>query len=342
MTEGDMLIVIPCLNEEVRLGPLLDQFASENPNALIVVADGGSTDRSRNIVAERAAASPLKLVLLDNPAKIQAAGVNLAVKRYGTDREWLVRVDAHCAYPCDYARRLVEAGRERRASSVVVPMVTTGESCFQVAAAAAQNSVLGTGGSPHRHVGAGRFVDHGHHALMRIGSFKRAGGYCEDLAANEDAELDHRLAKLGERIWLEPSLALTYSPRATASALWLQYFRYGRGRARMLLMHRARPKTRQILPLGVPIASAMALLASFSWWFAAPLIIWTSLLLAASCALGIREGRGCALLSGAAAGIMQFAWGSGFLFEALRPTRFTAPSHRHTELSEFWPPDASL
>ena len=42
---------------------------------------------------------------------------------------------------------LVETAQARNATSVVVPMVTVGEGCFQKAAAASQNSLLGHGGS---------------------------------------------------------------------------------------------------------------------------------------------------------------------------------------------------
>jgi succinoglycan biosynthesis protein ExoA len=316
MTGDGLLIVIPCLNEETHLPDLLEQFVVENPDALIVVADGGSTDRSCEIVSKRATDIP-NLVLLENPSRTQAAGVNLAVSRHGADREWLLRIDAHCQYPSDYASRLLEIALERRASCVVIPMVTRGKSCFQTAVAAAQNSVLGTGGSPHRHVGLGSFVDHGHHALMPIELFRNANGYREDMVANEDAELDHRFIKRGAQIWLEPSLALTYFPRANPAALWRQYFNYGRGRARTLLMHRVRPKPRQVLPVAVPAAMISMALAPFSLWFAAPAAIWLSLLIAAGLIIGVRERAPCALLSGAAAGIMHLAWGLGFLLEAL-------------------------
>ena len=44
-----MLIVIPCLNEEAHLPGLLAQLLDENPDARIVVADGGSTDASLRV-----------------------------------------------------------------------------------------------------------------------------------------------------------------------------------------------------------------------------------------------------------------------------------------------------
>ncbi|MFD2578382.1 glycosyltransferase [Novosphingobium colocasiae] len=150
----DVLVVIPCLNEEAHLPRLLDGLLRHARGETIVVADGGSTDRSRRIVADLARRSS-RLHLLDNPAKLQSAAVNLAARRFGAGARWLVRIDAHCDYPDDYVGALLAAAMARRATSVVVPMVSVGRGCFQRAAAAAQNSVLGTGGSPHRHLGRG-------------------------------------------------------------------------------------------------------------------------------------------------------------------------------------------
>lgn len=318
LAAGAVLVVIPCLNEAASLPALLvQQLADTGDDATIVVADGGSTDGSRAIVERLAAAHP-RLVLLDNPARLQSAGINLAVRRHGESARWLVRIDAHCDYPSDYVRRLVAVAGERNATSVVVPMASRGIGCFQIAAATAQNSRLGTGGSPHRHVGEGRYVDHGHHALMDLALFRAVGGYREDMPTNEDAELDLRLLEAGGRLWLEPGLALLYYPRASPAALWRQYRRYGQGRMRTLRLHRRRPKLRQTLPLAVPVAALLALAAPVSLVFAVPLLAWAALCLGAGVAIGARTGGGCAMASGVAAMTMHLAWGLGFLGEAMR------------------------
>lgn len=326
----DLLIVVPCLNEERHLPGLLSRLRADSPDALIVVADGGSTDASRTIVSA-AARSDSRVVLLDNPQRIQSAGINRAVAAHGAGHRWLLRIDAHCDYPPGYAAGLLAAAAREAATSVVVPMVSRGVGCFQRAAAAAQNSVLGTGGSPHRHLGQGRFVDHGHHALMRLDLFSRVGGYREDMSHNEDAELDLRLIGAGGRIWLEPACAITYYPRADAAGLWRQYLGYGSGRARTLRLHRQRPKLRQIVPLAVPAAAGLALLAPLSAVLvptlapilvpilALPLIAYLALVLGAGLVVGARAGGGCALASGVPAMIAHFAWGLGFVRGLIRP-----------------------
>ncbi|UYY57056.1 glycosyltransferase family 2 protein [Sphingomonas sp. S2-65] len=313
---ADILVVIPCLNEEAHLPSLLEQLLTDDGDFLLVVADGGSDDRSRSIVKE-VASRDARVVLMDNPGRLQSCGVNRAVQQHGNGRTFLVRIDAHCAYPAGYVRGLVATARQVEAVSVVVPMVTMGVTCFQKACAAAQNSVLGTGGSAHRHLGSGRFVDHGHHALMRISAFRQVGGYDETMSHNEDAELDHRLSNLGA-IWLEPKHAITYFPRRAPLGLWKQYLGYGGGRARTLWLHRMRPRLRQMLPLAVPVSILLA--PGALWWpvLALPLLGWLSLSLAAGIVIGARTRSPCEMLAGVAAMIMHLAWGCGFLLEWAR------------------------
>jgi len=313
-----ILIVIPCLNEAQNLPRLIAQFACDAPGAMIVVADGGSTDGSQAIVAE-AANRHANLRLLDNPAKLQSAGINRAVAAYGNEHLWLLRVDAHCTYPPDYAGILVEAADRMAADSVVVPMVTRGDTCLQRAIAAAQNSKLGTGGSLHRHIGDGQFVDHGHHALFKLEPFVQAGGYDEGFSHNEDAELDCRLVQGGARIWLEPSAHLTYLPRRTFGALFKQYRGYGRGRARTVRKHMLALKRRQQLPLLVlpaVAAGGFGLLLSVVWPLAGVLVLPALIWLFGSIAYGLYlavSSRGfCTSMAGLAAATMHLAWSIGY------------------------------
>ncbi|MDT0574673.1 glycosyltransferase family 2 protein [Croceicoccus sp. F390] len=310
----NILAVIPCLNEADHLGPLIDQMLADPAIGLLVVADGGSDDGSRAIVSARMADNP-RLALLDNADRIQSAGINRAVARYGTGFAWFLRIDAHCIYPDDYAGILVASAARHDATAVVVPMLTHARAGFQCAVAAAQNSILGTGGSPHRHVDRGRFVDHGHHALIDLAMFRKLGGYCEAMPCNEDAELDHRQARAGGRIWLEPAAAICYFPRRTPQALWRQYLNYGIGRARNLRRHGEMPRLRQLLPVAVPLAVAAVPLALVHWIFAVPAALWIGACLAGGFVVGARAGGGWALGAGAAAAIMHLAWGSGFIRE---------------------------
>lgn len=319
------LIIVPTLNEARHIGPLLDALSVEAGalDARIIVADGGSTDGTQAIVTEKAGTDS-RIALMHNPRRIQSAAINLATAQFGDDAEYLIRIDAHGAYPSDYCRKLVAEADERGVASIVVPMTTIGHAAFQRAVATAQNSAIGTGGSAHRTGKQVGPVDHGHHALMRISAFRAAGGYDETFRCNEDAELDFRLRRAGNTIWLTDRTAMTYFPRATMSGLFRQYFGYGGGRARNILKHRMRPRARQMAPLAILPVVLLAALSLWHWAFLIPLAFWGFVCIA----LGIHAARkhypeyGMPMhlspLVGWAAMIMHFAWSSGFWLHVMQ------------------------
>jgi succinoglycan biosynthesis protein ExoA len=313
-SEGERAFaVIPCLNEAAHIEALVRHLLDDPDwrDPLVVIADGGSTDGTVQIV-HALAAEDRRVRLVDNPRRLQASAVNLAAARYGRGRRYMVRVDAHAGYPNAYVSRLISEARRTGAASVVVAMDTVGQGGFQSAAAAAQNSLLGVGGSAHRMGRASRWVDHGHHALFDLDRFFGIGGYDESFRANEDAEFDVRLGQNGGQVWLSGEVRVTYYPRATAISLFRQYLHYGQGRARTLLRHRMRPRLRQLLPAAVFPAAVLAPLGLFEPAMALPAAAWLGGCLVGGVALGLKSGRREAFGAGAAAAVMHLGWSIGF------------------------------
>lgn len=324
---GKVLAIVPCLNEAAHITGVLDQLLRDPAlaEAMVVVADGGSQDGTRELVHDYAQRDS-RVRLLANPKKLQSAGVNLAVERFGAEVDWIARIDAHAGYPEGYVTTLLRVAAEQGADSVVVSMDTQGLGCFQRAAAAAQNSALGAGGSAHRRMGVSGWVDHGHHALFRRYAFLAAGGYDETFSHNEDAELDVRLGARGARIWLTDQAPVIYYPRSTARALWRQYQNYGRGRARTVLKHRVRLKPRQAAPLAIAPAVLLALASPLHPIFAAPAALWIAACLSVGLLVGLKARSACACASGVAAMIMHLAWSLGFWRQLLDRRRTATPA----------------
>ncbi|MEL6666867.1 MAG: glycosyltransferase, partial [Pseudomonadota bacterium] len=114
------MVVIPTLNEEgyieaclrSLLGGAADRYAA-------VVCDGGSTDRTQEIVDDLSAEFP-QLSLLKNPKKLQSAAVNLAVSQLALpETQYVIRCDAHSTYPDNFLNDIVQSLETTGAASVV-------------------------------------------------------------------------------------------------------------------------------------------------------------------------------------------------------------------------------
>jgi succinoglycan biosynthesis protein ExoA len=321
-----VLVVIPCLNEEHHIESVITKILAEQHRVdlKLVVADGGSTDGTKAIV-NRITATSDRVLMMENPERIQAVAVNSAVRNFGTGARFLIRIDAHARYPARYCESLIKTQARTRAESVVVSMRAEGNTCFRRAAATAQNSILGNGGSAHRNESEGEWVEHGHHALITIEAFNAIGGYDETFSHNEDAELDARLIGHGFHIFLTGDTYVTYFPRATPIGLFRQYFNFGRGRAKNFLKHRAGTKPRHLVLTVVAPAMCLAALTPLAPVCAVPATAWAALCLGYGALLGVRSRDLCAAASGVAAIAMQAGWSFGFfagLWGALQARQF--------------------
>lgn len=315
-----VIVGIPAFNEERHIERCIRSLVGNDPwmHALkIIVADGGSSDRTRDVVQALRGEFP-NLDLIENRQRLQSAAMNLIAERASpADDAIIVRCDAHATYPVDYVRRVVtmlaSCGTEVAALATVMDARGDGN-CFQRALAWIIDTPLGSGGSAHRGGTRSGFVDHGHHAAFRLSWFRTVGGYDPNFSHNEDAELDHRFGRAGGRIWLEADIRFNYVVRDNPGGLARQYASYGAGRAANLIKHRARPRLRQLIPAINLAALGLCALASLVWPFAlAPIGLYLLTLLAASLACVFSLVSVCGLWAGPALAILHNAWAVGFL-----------------------------
>lgn len=311
-----VLAVIPTLDEAENIGAIVRTLAREKerlPNLEIVVADGGSRDGTQRIVTRLTSEMPF-LYLINNPARIQGAAVNLAARFWSGHVDILIRCDGHALYHDRHIERLLHSLSRIGADSVVIPMDSAGHTGFQKAVAWASDNFVGSGGSAHRAGRASGFVDHGHHAAFRLAAFLAVGGYDEDFTHNEDAELDCRLAAAGYSIYLDADIRIAYYARASVLALWKQYFLYGCGRSRTMRKHPESLRLRQLAVMVHAVLFISSVLAA-AWTGNLLCLAWPVLYLAAlayaSAAIAIRKHSLWGLLSGPAAATMHTAWACG-------------------------------
>lgn len=318
-------VVIPVLNEESRIGECLASVRAQTyPRKLIevIVADGGSSDRTRDLVAVMAARDD-RIRLIENPRRNQAAGLNLAIA--ASRGEVIARLDGHAAWRPWHLEHCVRLLEETGADNVGGTMEGVGDSVFTWATAVATASPFGMGGARYRYARKMTVTDTVFLGCFLRSALDRVGPFNERLPPHEDYELNHRLRVTGGTIVFSPDIPTKYWVRDSWVHLAQQFFRYGRGKARVTRM------TRGVLRpyhLGPPVlvattaaAGVLALMGTRQ-----PLL-----------ALGVGYGTGC-LIAGLWAGrrakpqvqalvpvifpVLHYSWGLGFIAGILsrRPT----------------------
>jgi succinoglycan biosynthesis protein ExoA len=308
--------LLPVYNEVDHIDACLESLVVQDyPGPWeIVVAEGGSTDGSR----ERLAAWQARLEnlrIIDNPERVQTHGINRAGRQAAG--EILCRVDGHTIYAPDYLRRSVEALLGSEAVAVGGLMRPEGRTPFGRAVATALTSPLAVGPGRFHYSDRRQEADTAYLSTFRRADFLAAGGYrLFPSGVGEDAELHHRWRRAGRTILLDPAIRSTYRPRETPRAFWRQFFRYGWSKAEMLYLNGRWPSWRPLAPLGLVTGlTAASLYALFTgrWWPPAALLVaW--LLVLGGAALPSSDPPRVTLV----AAIMHVAYGMGLVAGLLR------------------------
>lgn len=314
-------IVIPCLNEERYITALLDSLAAQDYGAdgiEVIVADGGSTDRTPELVREYPAGFA-RLQLVHNPGRITVAGLNAGMDAAHGDC-WII-IGAHSHVRSDFVRASVEALQRTGAACVGGPIETIGEGTWGRAIAAAMSSPFGVGNARFRYGGEEGEVD-----TVPFGCYHRrvwevVGRFDESVDGADEDSYNARLIEAGGRIILVPGIRSSYFPRRTLKALARQYWEYGAAKGTLLSRGRSL-QPRHFAPSGMVVAApALFLLGRF--WDAARILL--KLLVVLYIGAGIFTARSAARKAGAnpvltfvAMATMHVAYGSGFLRGAWR------------------------
>ncbi len=292
-----LTVVVPVRNEERFIAGVLEELVTQEYPAdrvEILVCDGRSTDRTREIVREFAARDS-RVRLLDNPGIRSSAGRNVGF-REGRGEIFLL-VDGHVRIGHRRLFREVADAFRRTGADCLgrpQPLLPTAPGTWSEAIAHARASRLGH--SPSSYI----FSDHegfvpaaSHGAAWRREVFARVGYVDENLDACEDLEFNTRIDEAGLRCWTSPRLAVGYYARESPGALFRQMFRYGCGRALFLRLH---PRSWSIAQFAPPLlvlwlaALPLALLPSalLRAILPAPVVAWLLVIAGASVHLAAR------------------------------------------------------
>jgi len=211
-------IIIPCRNEERFIASCLDSITQTNypkDKLEVLVVDGMSTDRTREIVRDYEKEYPF-VKLLDNPKKITPSAMNIGI-RYSRG-EIVIKMDAHTVYPKDYILKCVEHLQESGADNVggILKTIPSKNTLSAKAIAFSLSHFFGAGGS-HFRLGTREPMEAD---TVAFGCYwkktlEKIGLYNETMAKIEDLELNYRLKKDGGKIMLFPDIQAFYYPSST-------------------------------------------------------------------------------------------------------------------------------
>jgi glycosyltransferase involved in cell wall biosynthesis len=228
----------------------------------IIIADGGSTDGTLDILAAWAGAGRLPLRVLERPGSNISQGRNAAID--ASTGEVIAVTDAGVRIEPGWLEALLrplETQDGRTAAGVAGWFVADPQSLFETA--------LGATVLPHvREVDPATFLPSSRSVAFRRAALEATGGYPEWLDYCEDLILDLRLHELYGPFAFAPQAVVHFRPRTSLGAFAKQYYRYARGDGKADLWRRRHfIRYTTYLVLG-PALLILALFHSPWWWLA--------------------------------------------------------------------------
>jgi succinoglycan biosynthesis protein ExoA len=262
------------LNEAAHVEQFVGDVAAQDfsGEVEVLVADGGSTDGSAELLQSAAARAALDLTVVPNPARWVSHGLNACIIRARGDL--IVRLDCHSRYPSDYLRLCALAAEETEALVVGGIVVPQGHTPTERAVAAAMDSPFGGIGWMQDATGSvRRESDVLTYGAFLPETFRRVGLFDESLLRNQDDEFTLRIRRAGGRVLLDSRIKVGYTPRGSYRGVFRQYFQYGFWKVRVMRKHRQVLSGRSLAPPAFVTSLAVLVPAAFFTEIAAAVLL---------------------------------------------------------------------
>lgn len=241
-------IGIPVLNEESCIENIIYRFLqTEYTNLVeILVADGGSTDRTRDII-QRLSSEDSRVKLVENPDRYQSYALNKMIEL--AEGEIFLRADGHGIYAEDYVEQCVETLLETGARNVGGAQRYHAKNRVQAGISLAMKSFFGNGNAKYKKEDFDGYADTVFLGCFWTKDLKAIGGFNTENITSQDLELNLRLKeKYGECVYVSSDIKCFYFPRKTFNSLFRQYFKHARGRLVTIWLHKNRDEFRGFFP----------------------------------------------------------------------------------------------
>jgi glycosyltransferase involved in cell wall biosynthesis len=211
-------LVVTVLNEASTIDVLLESIAAQTvPPDEVVIADGGSTDATRQVLGDWSTRLPLKVI--DAPGTNISTGRNRAVR--ASTAEVIAVTDAGVRLDREWLARLCEA---------MTPETDVVSGFFRADPLTMFERALGATTLPDvEDVKPRSFLPSSRSVMFRRRAWECVGGYPEWLDYCEDLVFDLALRRRGCRFAFAPLAVAWFRPRASLRAFFRQYYLYARG-----------------------------------------------------------------------------------------------------------------
>ena len=269
-------LVVPVWNEERFISKALDAIDAQTYPAdriEIILVDGGSTDATVSIAAERASRDG-RIKMLGGPGINTPAAMNIGIRE--ARGEIVAKIDGHGEINPAFVEEAVTLLADTTIGCVGPLVVPLGETAVQRAISIARFSRLGVGGGVYTAPARLHAADTVQCGVYRREALEEAGGFDAALPYGEDEELNYRVRVAGWRILMSPKMRFAYHVRPSVIALAHQYFRYGRARVAVIIKHPAFFRVKHAAPLAVALGLPISLLSGLAYrpWLGVTGVLW--------------------------------------------------------------------
>jgi succinoglycan biosynthesis protein ExoA len=272
MTEGsDALgqpvvdVIMSTFDEERDVERSVDAVLAQTCPVRLTVVDGGSRDRTVEILLRRALYEPRLQVIADGVRRTLPAALNLALAR--TRLPFVAKVDARTFLAPDFLAQALAVLSEPGTHDVACvggQPEQYGSTPFGEGVARARRSAYGVGGSGYADRRSRADVASVQCGVYRREALEQIGRFDAQLQYGEDDELNWRLRMQGWRIVRDGRIRLRYLTRPSWRSAFRQYRNYGRARVAVWKKHPAYLRPYHLAPsAALVVAAALALLSPF-------------------------------------------------------------------------------
>ena len=218
-------------NEEKAISSLFNDIRNQDyphDKMEVIFVNAMSEDRTRQLMEEFSKENNgfRRVVVLDNPKKIQAAGWNVAIKEAKGDI--IMRIDAHTVIPKEFVSKNVECIQSgENVSGGPRPNIAEEDTPWKHTLLLAERSMFGSSIAPYRKGHHKSYVKSVFHGAYRREVFEKAGLFNENLGRTEDNEMHYRIREAGYKICYNPKIISYQHTRNTRSSMIRQ--KYGNG-----------------------------------------------------------------------------------------------------------------